>query len=153
MIDRYDFLGGLFWLVCSGLILTGSLRLQVGSLGAPGPGLAPLVLGIVLGVLGIGLSARSTFHLARPERKAFWADRRRGGKILATLAAMLAYAALIDPLGFVTVTFLLMFFLFRVIFDLGWTASVVVAVLTSASAYVIFGTGLGVQLPAGPIGI
>ena len=119
---------------------------------SPGPGLVPLLLGIILAPLGIAISVLALFY-GVSEGKAFWLEKDRGYKIVSTVVAMLIYGLLVNHLGFVAITFLLMFFLFKVIFNLNWKISLGVAIVISASAYLLFNVWLGVQLPAGPFGV
>jgi hypothetical protein len=73
--------------------------------------------------------------------------------VLGTVAAMVAYAALIDPLGFITASFFLLLFLFRAIFGVGWVSSGAAAMLAAVTVYIVFRVWLGVQLPAGPLAL
>ena len=66
---------------------------------------------------------------------------------------MFLYAITIDWLGFLTVTFAMLFIFFKVIGNLNLKQSLVGAVVASIAAYFLFRVWLNVQLPAGPLGI
>src|SRR6476646_6221030 len=70
-----------------------------------------------------------------------------------TLAAMIAFALVLESLGFLLSTFFLMILLLRAIESQRWSKVVVVAVLTAIASYAIFGWILGIPLPGGVLGI
>ena len=82
-----------------------------------------------------------------------WYKRPQIYRIAGTVAAILGYSFILTDLGFVSSTFLLMLFMFRIIFSLGWRMSSLTALITSLCAYLLFKVWLGVQLPAGYLGM
>jgi len=69
------------------------------------------------------------------------------------MVIMLLYAISIDWLGFLTVTLLVLFTLFKAIGELSIKVSLGGAILTAAVAYLLFKVWLNVQLPVGPLGV
>jgi hypothetical protein len=64
------------------------------------------------------------------------------------VAALLAYVAALNPLGYLVATVLVMLVYLRGLERLGWAASIGIAVVSVVISYVLF-QRLGVPLPAG----
>ena len=106
-----------------------------------GPAVFPIVLAIPLGLFAIYL-------IARPDREPAWPRGPALRKQVLALVAFVAYAYLLEPLGFVVSTFL-------AVVVLGWllgarlpeagAAGVGIAVVL----FVLFDTLLGLPLPPG----
>lgn len=138
------------WAAISLAIAAGAMRLGTGNLEAPGPGFMPLLAAVVIlvsvaagAVLGVGGDAdevvlsRDFAHWRRP---------------VLGMAALLAYALVVTPLGFVPSTFLLMVFLFRVAGIERWPMALVLGAVSAVGAWLVFGVGLAAQLPKGRLG-
>lgn len=139
--------------MCGVLITIGSLRLHVGTFENPGLGLFPLLTGILLGLLSGGLFIRSLLESPAEGEEPFWGRERQWRKVFSTVLAMVLYAVTMDRLGFLFVTFLLLFFLFKAIGALSWKGSLAGAILISSISHLLFKILLNVQLPVGPWGI
>jgi putative tricarboxylic transport membrane protein len=109
-----------------------------------GPAVFPIVLAIPLGLFSLSL-------ILRPDREPAWPKGAALLKQLLALVAFVAYAYLLEPLGFVVSTFL-------AVVVLGWLLG---ARLHQAGAagvgialvlFVLFDTLLGLPLPAGVLG-
>jgi putative tricarboxylic transport membrane protein len=109
-----------------------------------GPAVFPIVLAIPLGLLSLCL-------ILRPDREPAWPTGAALLKQILALVAFVAYAYLLEPLGFVVSTFV-------AVVVLGWllgarlleagAAGVGIAVVL----FVLFDTLLGLPLPAGVLG-
>ena len=109
-----------------------------------GPAVFPIVLAIPLGLFAVYL-------VLRPDREPAWPRGPALRKQVLALVAFVAYAYLLEPLGFVVSTFL-------AVVVLGWllgarlpeagAAGVGIAVVL----FVLFDTLLGLPLPAGVLG-
>ena len=141
-----DLVSGLFWLAVAIFAATQGLSLKLDSLSRPGPGFFPFWGGVVLGVLSVVLIVRSLRRVAAGRR-----IRPESWKPLVVVGALLAYLLLLEPLGFVAVTFLFLLLLFR-IERRGWAFSAVSAALGTVASYVLFQVWLRTQLPIGPLG-
>lgn len=133
----------------------GSFQYEVGTFNNPGPGLFPLVLGAVLGVLSLIILAggilakRATVH---------GAVRRGWRSILSKEAlyvvlALIGFGFLLVPLGFIVTTFAVFAALLRFVTDQKWPVVVMGALVLALGAYVVFDVLLGVPLPRGALGI
>ena len=77
--------------------------------------------------------------------------RPESSKPLVVAAALLGYLLLLESVGFVTVTFLLLLLLFR-LEQRGWAFSAVSAGAGVFATHVLFQVWLKTQLPTGPFG-
>lgn len=117
-----------------------SLRLELGSLSEPGPGLWPLVVSTVLIVGSLGV-LRTANGSAEPLT-------RQAVPILAALAALGVFVAAFSVVGFTVPAFALLVFWLRWISREGWTVTLAVACGATAALYVLFAVVLGVPFPA-----
>jgi hypothetical protein len=138
-------------MACGTAIAIAALQLPVGKIARPGPGLFPLLLGLLLASLGLALLLEAV-GAKTLQAKAFWREPAGRRRVMGTAAALLVYTFAVDPLGFLPTTFLLLVFLFRGVYRLTWIASVGMAVLISVSAHLIFAVWLQVNLPLGLLG-
>jgi hypothetical protein len=149
---KYDLISGLFWLLCSALMIIGSSHLPLGTMGNPGPGFVPLLVGILLGIISLAIFIYA--FLQEPSgRKAFWMDKKKWPKVVTTVLMILIYTIAFPYLGFFVSTLLLMFFLFKAIGGMKWKASLAGAILTSSCFYLVFKVWLKVQFPGGALGM
>lgn len=136
----------------AGYILFESSKLRIGSFRVPQTGFFPRVLGILLVLLTLGELVRA---LRQPEAATPSGKITSAGwfRIGATLAAMLGFALVLERLGFLLATFLLMVLLLRAIEAPRWSKVFIVSLVTSLLSYGLFAWLLGVPLPAGMLGI
>lgn len=127
----------------------GARRLTIGDPGHPGPGFFPFWLALALAGVALALLLRPA-PAAAPVAVA--AEHLRHGKVVLALLAGAAYAAALEPLGFVVTTLLFLLFLFRAVEPRRWSSSVVIAAATAIAGHLVFKVWLDVQLPAGPWG-
>jgi len=142
-------------LVLAGLaafLLVQSRHLSFGSMRVPQTGFFPTVLAILLLILAVALLAQG-FVGAESSRAPDKILAEGWSRIGLTLAAMIAFALVLESLGFLLSTFFLMILLLRAIESQRWSKVVVVAVLTAVASYAIFGWILGIPLPGGVLGI
>jgi len=141
-----DLVSGLFWLAVAIFAAAQGLSLKLDSLSRPGPGFFPFWGGVVLGVLSIVLIVRSLRRVgARPH------IRPESWKPLVVVGALAAYLLLLEPLGFVAVTFVFLLLLFR-LEQRGWAFSAGSAAIGTLASYGLFQVWLRTQLPTGPFG-
>jgi putative tricarboxylic transport membrane protein len=142
-----DLTSSLFWLAIAIFFAANSFtHLKLGTLHQPGPGFFPFWAGVVLALL-------SLISLFRSLRKSdtFSLSGLKSSKLLLVTGALLAYLLLLEALGFLIVTFLFLFLLFRIEYR-GWVSSAMLALIGAVSCFAIFQLWLKTQLPAGPFG-
>jgi hypothetical protein len=144
----------LVFLVCGVVITVSSLRIHVGTFGDPGSGLFPLITGILISLVAGGMFIKARRQSISAGQKPLGEDKRLWhNRCVATVVIMLLYAITIDWLGFLTVTLLILFILFKAVGNLSIKVSLGGAILTAAIAYLLFKVWLNVQLPVGPLGV
>lgn len=141
-----DRASALVWLGLAILVAVQSYALKLGTLHQPGPGFFPFWGAILLGVLSVVLLLGSRSHSASAT-----APPAGSWTPVIVAGALLAYVLLLEALGFVTVTFLFLLFLFRLVRK-GWLMSGFVALTGTAACYALFQLWLKSQLPRGPLG-
>jgi putative tricarboxylic transport membrane protein len=148
---KKDLISSLFWMTSAGLIIFGSLRLQLGVPQNPGPGFLPFLVGILLLILSAALLIRS-LRERREEDPAKASGSAKRVKLFGTVAALLVFPFAFPHLGFLLTTIPLMIFLSRVVGELNWKISLTIGHATSFFMYFLFKVWLKVQFPTGPWG-
>jgi hypothetical protein len=153
-LKKADQWSGLVLLILAGFICWGSIFLPYGNIHNPGPGFFPLWLGIILGAMAIGLILK-----AKRQKKEvrglqdILAEKVRWEKVLLVLFALVLYGYLMNFLGFLIVTFLLMAFLLRFIEPHPWKSVIGWTLIGSLGSYLIFEVWMKLRLPKGFLGI
>jgi putative tricarboxylic transport membrane protein len=154
VVDRHTVVasavfGGLM-LIAAVLVIVDAVRLP--DTGAVvGPAAVPLPVGVLLGVVGAGLLVDSRVKLARATPGEPW-QPRAGLRVLALVAALVAFALLLPLLGYVvcaTGLFVAAAFLLGAPRD--WRAPVWGWAL-AAVVFLVFDRLIGLTLPTGPWG-
>ena len=127
--------------VLGGVTFAGSLRLGVGSPSAPGPGTWPALVSAVLVVLGLVLVARFR-HTDDAER-----FTGTGLLVLAAVASMVVFVAIIGTIGFEVPTAALAFVWLRFLGREGWRTSIVISLGATVAFYLLFVAALDVSIP------
>jgi len=151
-MKKYDRTSSLVWLGFALYICFESFRLPLGSIRDPGPGFRPLLVGGFLAGLSIicFLQARGG---PSGEPKGSWYSAERWKNLVWILLALLVYAVILDFLGFLVSTFLLLVVLFRFGMEpQRWVWAVGGSVIASVSCYAVFELWLRTQLPKGILG-
>jgi hypothetical protein len=118
-----------------------ALSLGVGTAAAPGPGTWPLLIGIALTGLGAALAvtARRTHDAERFTRSALL--------VLAGLATMAGFVAVIGTIGFEIPAAVLAFVWLRFLGHESWRMSAVTSLLVVVAFYLLFVVALDVTIP------
>ena len=126
-------------------ILAQALQLRMTSLGGgPGPGVLPAALGALL--LGIGARLALTTWRERPEFGILW-------RVGVLAFALVAYAVVLDPLGYVIATAATMVVLLVTFNERRRAMLAVLGVAGAVGSYALFNTALHVPLPPDPWGV
>ena len=142
MSDRI--LGGLA-MILGVAFIWGATLIETGFIVDPlGPRAFPIIIGGLMFAAGL-------YPLLRPDPEPAWPIAARAGEILIAVVLLIAYAQLLEPLGFGIATAIAAAILsWRLGSNLIWAA--VIGVGISASIYVIFKVILGLSLARGPLG-
>jgi hypothetical protein len=139
-------------LALAGYIFLAASALPFGTFHVPQTAFFPKILALLLLILSgvllaqtlVGTEARRASEKIPPEG---WV------RIGVTLAMLAVFALVLERVGFLLATFLLMIILLRAIEAQDWRKVIVVALATALISYGLFAWLLGVPLPAGVLGI
>lgn len=152
-----DLIGSLFWAAVGGAFSVGALKYRLFKGAVPGAGFLPFLAGVILVALALALfisavrSRGNKAGMASNER--FFAHPESWKKVLLALTALLAYWVVLEHLGFLITTYLLLLFLLRVIEPQKWLVAVATALVATTFSYALFNLWLKVQLPKGILGL
>jgi putative tricarboxylic transport membrane protein len=122
-------------------------HLTRGTLGHPGPGFFPTLLATLLIILSLFLIIPKGKKEEGGEVFPPWSTIYR--QLIPIYAALLAFTGLLDFVGFILLTLLLMFFLFVKISYLKWYTAMLAAFVSTGVIYFIFGLILKSSFPIG----
>jgi hypothetical protein len=146
-----------------------SLQLPLGTFRLPGSGLFPLALGLLLAALSaiqiarlmLARRAATAAAAARPvapqpatQQPAAPKPAQADGatrRVALFMAVVAASVALLQVVGYVVSSLLLMLGLLKVL-GVGWRAAVLIAACSAAGAHVLFVMWLKIPMPPGPLG-
>lgn len=148
MVKR-DVIGSLVWAGFGGVFAVSALRQGLFAKGQPGPGLLPFVSGIALIAISMFVLIPAINKADKGQNNG--APMAPGGlkKAISAIIALLAYSFLLEPVGYLILTFAFILFATRLMAKGRWWVSVTVAFAASAVSYVLFVVLLSVSLPKG----
>ncbi len=141
-----------FW-IAFGLFISiyAYVRLGIGKLNTPGPGLFPFSLGLLFSLLAIPALMRIVRQREQHD-KSEEKEPERGktvyGKVILVIVTLFAYAILLEPLGFILTTFFVMILLFRNAGFKRWVIAIAYSGVVVLITFFLF-TYLGVRFPPG----
>jgi putative tricarboxylic transport membrane protein len=149
-----DWIPGTVWLVLGLAVLWGSVRLKLGSLVNPGPGLMPCILGAGLTICSLFVLIQT--HLLKLRKKKgprqnIWTDVDFK-KVLLVVGCLLGYTFMLEKVGFALTTFLILTILFKAVGSQKWSRVLIASISTVVISYLLFIVILKVELPAGFLG-
>jgi putative tricarboxylic transport membrane protein len=124
-----------------------SSKLPFGTIHSPGPGFFPWWTSALIVLLALILAIEAL----RSRSSTVGEGPGRIAKVALLLIALSAYTFLLDPLGYLICTFLLVLFILRVTDPQRWTVALGMAVITAVGSYVVFAVWLSVPLPRGSL--
>jgi len=146
-----------FWVILGAFVCFGSYRAGLGRLLEPGAGLMPFVLGTVMCLLALLKLARRRSRSGGEksgglEEEMTSALRKRVGVITAITISLFAYAFLLEPIGYLITTFLVLAFLLKLAGNKHWLRVGPYAAVITLVSYYGFGY-LGTRFPQGLLGL
>lgn len=148
-----DLVSGVFGLLFAIYYATASFGYDLGTWRMPGPGFFPFGAALLFGAISLYMIAKALWKATRTESAAgdpaSPPDRPRWGVIAQVLAGMVAYALLLERLGFLLCTFLLILFFIRVVAGRRWIYALVMALSVAVGSQFLFNVLLNAQIPNG----
>lgn len=143
-----DFWTGLVLMLFSGAVINEAFNLEVGTPRHPGSGFMILGAGAVLGALALLQFLKSLLFRQRPGQAP---EKIYPWRIISVIAANMIYIAVLESVGYLLCTFLLLCFLFQVYEKGRWGSIVGGAAAISLLTYAVFSRLLQLNLPKGLI--
>jgi putative tricarboxylic transport membrane protein len=137
---------GFFFLGLALLAIVESLRMGTGTMKEPGAGFLSLAIGLILAVFSLVLIIRGW----KPEKGSQLV--KHSATTIIALVALFIYSLIMDSIGFVVATFLLVAVLFHLAERRRWWVLLGMSALVTAFAYLLFGVVLKVYFPEGILG-
>jgi putative tricarboxylic transport membrane protein len=149
-MKRLQLAGGIIIMAFAALVCFDSSRLSFGSPGRPGPGFFPLGLGTILFLISLTFVLKTALKWegASDSARTLWAGLR-WKQIPYTLAALLGYALILNRLGYLICTWILMTYFFWGKGTKRRGSAILGAMIVSVISYMIFRGLLKVRLPLG----
>ncbi|MDR1193961.1 MAG: tripartite tricarboxylate transporter TctB family protein [Peptococcaceae bacterium] len=153
-----NIIGALCIIAVTTAYLTQALKLSFGSALAPGPAFMPVIVSVFILVLGAYNIAK---ELLFPPKEAvdeisLWEEdevspggETSAARVLALMAALLAYSFVMDKVGFILSTTLITYFLLRLMKFKSWWISLIATVIIVGLTYFVFERLLRIRFPTG----
>ncbi|HEY7168028.1 MAG TPA: tripartite tricarboxylate transporter TctB family protein [Candidatus Binatia bacterium] len=135
-----------FWLFFSLFFAVESYRLGLSVARRPGPGFFPFIATLGIGVIA-ALRLTANLRSGAPDAEESMPDE--SGLVGCVISGIIAYALLLDILGFLLCTFLLIAFYLKLVAARRWAVSLSFAAIVAVSAHVFFDILLKAELPRG----
>jgi hypothetical protein len=148
----YNRVGAVFFLSVGLFFALYARRVEIGTWTEPGPGFLPFWAGTTLAAMAVALFLSSYAKKAGQPRPSFFPQPDSWKRVGITFLALIAYNFFLTSLGFTLTTFLFLGFLVKVIFPQSWRRTLIVAVVGSVGARLLFINFLETQLPKGLLG-
>jgi hypothetical protein len=150
-MKNYDQITSLVLLSLAVYISIESSRLPLGSWRDPGAGFLPLGSGLCLGILSMVNYLQARFRKEDYVRGS-WYSKDRWKRLIVILAVLFGYSLILDFMGFLASTFILLLMLFRLVEPQKWAVALGGSTLAAVVSYVVFEIWLKTQLPRGIFG-
>lgn len=149
-----DRVSGLFWLAFGLICMYGSTLLGLGTLREPGTGFFPFLTGGFTSLMALLVLFRA--FLLKKEFQAkissFWRGRM-WHRPLAVGALMAGYVLVLENVGFLPTSFVVLLLMLRLVEKFSWGKAVLISLSASALTYLVFQVLLKATLPKGILGM
>ena len=122
---------------------------KLGTMRMPKEGFMPMIVGVGATLISAFLTVQSFLGKGDAKHVKFNISWK---KFFLLVAISLAYALLLNTLGYTLSSFLFLLAVLKVAGVEGWKKPLIIAVIAAAAFYLIFKVALGVMLPKGFIG-
>ncbi|MEI9478215.1 MAG: tripartite tricarboxylate transporter TctB family protein [Deltaproteobacteria bacterium] len=152
-MKKLQLISGIIIMVFAALICLETSKLSFGTIRTPGPGFLPFGYGALLFFLATIFVLKSGFKAGAfsDSASALWSGLK-WKRIPYTLAVLLVYALLLDRLGYLVCTGILMVYLFWEKGMRKGSIAIITGIGVSIITYFVFKKLLSVQLPSGYLG-
>ena len=142
-------ISGSFGFLFALFTIKGSFGIGVGDLHAPGPGLFPLFGGILLALFSMIILVRAFIEHGRAAETTVQGESENTHFAVYAFLGVLAYVLVLEWLGFLLATFLLVVLFSRIFEHRKWWVTLITAAIVSSTCYILFAYLLKSDLPQG----
>ena len=148
MQNRIDIIGSVLLIVIGIGVVIESIRLKLGTPLMPKPGFFPFLGGALLIGLAVILLVQGLLRRGKPtpQSSEVVGELQRPAILIVSMSV---YTAVLEPLGYVLPTTILVAVILRVLGVTSWKILGLASIGLSVGAYVLFGKALGIDLPTG----
>ena len=137
-----------FWLLLSFYLSIESYRLGLSTANRPGPGFFPFIAAITIGLIA-AFRLVNSIRISAPDDHSELGLAGEARLVLYVIAGMTAYAFLLDFVGFLLCTFLLVAFYLKIIAARRWLVTLSFAAAVALTSHLFFDVLLKAELPRG----
>lgn len=152
LVRTASLIASVTWVLLGSAVCLHAMRLRLWDAAGPSSGFLPFIVGLVIGLVGVALLAREWAARPAGPSLAFWGDAEGRTRVALVVVALVGMALLMPVLGFLVAAMLVMAFLLGLTERRRLGSSLVLAVVSSAFIYWLFGSLLQVRLPRGLLG-
>jgi hypothetical protein len=142
-----EVVGGLFWVAIGIFFAVGGILLKAGTPRNPGPGFLPLIMALLLVSFSLLVLSKGLMTAGGFSKRIQWKRQ------VVLVVTVFLYGMLLDLVGFLLSTFVLMFALFALQSrgEKGWPSLFVYAATTALIGWLVFSVALKVPFPQGRV--
>jgi uncharacterized BrkB/YihY/UPF0761 family membrane protein len=148
---RVNVITGVVLLALAAFCIIYSLGMPLFDKYSPGPGLFPLLLGVIMALLSSSLIWEGI--RAKTDKAHKFTNKKGMTQAAVLILGLGVFAFLIPLLGYLIATFLLVVFVMKLVIHNSWKTALLTALTVSAMLFLIFSVALKVNLPESPFGI
>jgi putative tricarboxylic transport membrane protein len=153
-MKKAEMITGVVLLALSGLVIWGAEQMPPSSSFGPGAGFLPFWLGVLLAVSATILFASAWRRQpTEKDNRSIFPGKQPLFAITAVMVGLAVYIFLIETLGYLVDTFLLILFLMKTVEREKWPLTLIVAVVTTATLFFTFQILLKITLPSNMFGL
>ncbi|MGK6317293.1 tripartite tricarboxylate transporter TctB family protein [Neorhizobium sp. DT-125] len=138
--NKADVEAGLFFALLGGMTAALSLQYEIGTIAAMGPGMFPLILGVLLTILGLGILVKGMFS-GEVAKTLLWKPA------ILVILALLAFAFLVLSVGLVAAVPAQVFIALRASDHFTLKRAIALSIGLLLFCYIVFIYFLGIAVP------
>lgn len=151
-MKKADLITGFVLLVLAGYLIWEALGMPPSRTFGPGSGFLPLWLGIILAGLSLILIVSAALRPHDSQDRSPFPGKKGIITVVKVLGGLALFTIFMETLGFIVNTFLFVAYLMGVVQRERLLTTLLIAVLTTASLYIVFHVLLGLALPRNMFG-
>lgn len=145
---RADIITAIVLIAFAVFIIVNAVHMKIMQQYAPGPGFFPLLLGILLIILSLGILWQG-IDPKKADKKTAFASKERTLSSVKLILGLAVYAAVLETLGYIIATFLLVLYIMLFVSKDKVKLSIITSLCITLLIFLIFQVGLQLHLPMG----